>query len=1115
MHVPRIETRTLDETVEALDLGQTPADIVFLSFSDSDLNALARAYDGVPEPKPSLRIASLAALRHPFSIDLYLEKVCARAKLVVVRALGGADYWRYGVDELTALTGRSDLKLALLPGDRRRDARLDEASTLDPDAVLQIWRYFDEGGPENMAACLGFFASVIGGASAAPPPAPVSAFGRFDAACFEAGPGAAHALIVFYRSIYLANDLAPIEALARTLRDKGFAVTSVFVTSLKDEAALSPLRAYLDRQRFDVVLNATAFSARLDMSEGTALDALDAPIMQVVLAGMSLDAWRASQRGLGPSDLAMHVALPEIDGRILSRAISFKAASERDARTEFAAVAHRPLADRVEFAAELACRWASLRRKAPSDKRLACVLPDYPARGGRTGYAVGLDTPASAVVICETLRAAGYDVACGLDAPSLIAVLAEGPLEAALTLAEYELLLASTPSDFRQSLLAAWGEPADDRDAIDGAFQFRFVRLGKLIVTVQPDRGDAPSRKGDYHNLNLPPRHAYVAFYFWLTRKEKVDAIIQLGAHGTLEWLPGKAVALSETCAPEVLLGATPVIYPFIVNNPGEAAQAKRRISAVAIGHLTPPLIAAGSHGATLALEGLFDEFAEAQALDPRRARAIAALILEQGRDSGLLKECAADGKPPEEALVALDAWLCDLKEMRIGDGLHVFGRSPESADGFAAGLNLDAAARDSLSERVAASGAAESLGLLRALGGRFVPPGPAGAPARGRLDVLPTGRNLYAIDPRAAPTRNAWEIGRRAAEEICTRYAQDHGEWPKRIVLDLWGSATMRTGGDDLAQAFALIGCRPMWDAASTRVSGFEVLPLGMLGRPRVDVTLRISGLFRDVFPTQISLFSAAVRAVAALEESAEDNPLAGLQGERLARIFGAAPGSYGVGLGARIARGEWAERSELAEAYLAATSHAYEGEGEAREAAAEFRTKVAGAEAFVHAQDLPGQDALDADAFAEHEGGFAAAAAETGAKPALYHLDSTVPGAPKIRSLAQEIARALRGRAANPRWLQGQMRHGHRGAAEIAQSLDNLYCFAALTDAVASAQFDLMFDATLGDDSVRAFLVDANHQAASHMAGVFQEAARRGFWLSRRNSAMRILASVMQEAA
>jgi cobaltochelatase CobN len=1115
VHIPRIEVRSLDETVEAVDLGQTPADIVLLSFSDSDLNAMARAYDAASEPKPTLRLASLVALRHPFSIDLYLEKVCSRAKLVVARVLGGADYWRYGVDELAALARRQGLKLALSPGDRRADARLEEASTLLADEVAQIWRYFDEGGRKNMAACLAFFARLIGAGGHAPAPEPVSAFGRFDDACFDAAPSAPHALIVFYRSIYLANDLMPIEALAREIAAKGFSTTSVYVTSLKDEDALSPLRVLLQRQSFDVVLNATAFSARLDESEGTIFDALDAPVLQVVLAGIGVEAWRASPRGLGPGDLAMHVALPEIDGRILTRAISFKAAAPRDAMTEFSAVAHQPLSDRVAFVAELAAAWVRLRLKRPAEKRLACVLPDYPARGGRMGYAVGLDTPASAVGIAETLRAAGYDVAGCLDARALIAALSEGPLEATMTLAEYEAEFASAPQSFRRSLLAAWGEASEDPHAIDGAFRYRFVRLGELIVAVQPDRGDPARRKGDYHDVALAPRHAYVAFYFWLTRRERVDAVIQLGAHGTLEWLPGKSVALSETCSPEIVLGPTPVVYPFIVNNPGEAAQAKRRISAATIGHLTPPLIAARSHGAALELEALFDEYAEAQALDPRRARIIAALILERGATTGLLRECAAEGKAPEEALIALDAWLCDLKDMRVGDGLHVFGRSPESAEGFVVGLDLDVGTAEMLAGRIAACGAAESLGLLRGLSGRFVPPGPAGAPARGRLDVLPTGRNLYAIDPRSAPTRNAWEIGRRAAEEVLARYVQDHGEWPKRIVLDLWGSATMRTGGDDLAQAFAHLGCRPTWDAASNRVSGFEVLPLAMLGRPRVDVTLRISGLFRDVFPSQIALFAAAVRAVAALEESADDNPLAGLDGAAPARVFGAAPGAYGVGLGRRIAQGDWAERAELAEAYFAATSHAYDGGDAGLEAGAAFRARVADADAFVHSQDLPGQDALDADAIAEHEGGFAAAAALVGANPALYHLDATAPGAPKVRSLEQEIARALRGRAANPRWIRGQMRHGYRGAAEIAQSLDNLFCFAALTDAVRSEQFDLMFDATLGDDLVRTFLVDANRDAARHMASVFEAASSRGFWLTRRNSSAGILASLAKEAA
>ena len=1115
MHILRIETRSLDETVGPVDLGQTPADVVFLSFSDSDLNALARAYDSAPEPKPTLRLASLAALRHPYSIDLYLERVCARAKLVVARVLGGADYWRYGVDELAALARKEGIKLVFLPGDRRADARLDQASTLAPEAIIEIWRYFDEGGPHNMAGCLARLATELGAAKRAPSPAPVSAFGRFEATCHDAAPGAPRALIVFYRSIYLAGDLAPIEVLASALAGQGFVTTTVYVSSLKDEAVIAPLRALIASEDFDVVLNATAFSARLDDGEGTVLDSIDAPVLQVVLAGVAEDAWRASQRGLGPADLAMHVALPEIDGRILSRAVSFKAVDARDAATEFGAVTHRPLADRVAFVAELASAWARLRLKPPADKRLACVLPDYPARGGRTGYAVGLDTPASAAAIAGILRSAGYDVTTDCDAANLITVLSERLLEPTLSLEEYKAELAASPVEFQNAVRAAWGEPAADPCLIDGAFRFRFVRLGKLIVAVQPDRGDPVRRKGDYHDLTLAPRHSYVAFHFWLTRRERIDALIQLGAHGTLEWLPGKAVALSSSCAPEVLLGPTPVIYPFIVNNPGEAAQAKRRIGAATVGHLTPPLIVAGSHGAALELEGLFDEYSEAQGLDPRRARAIAALILERGGETGLLGECAADGKPPEEALITLDAWLCDLKDMRIGDGLHVFGRSPEAADGFAAGLMLDADAAETLNERVAACGAAESLGLLRALGGRFLPPGPAGAPARGRLDVLPTGRNLYALDPRSVPTRNAWEIGRRAAEEVLARYAQDHGEWPKRIVLDLWGSATMRTGGDDLAQAFALIGCRPSWDVASNRVGGFEILPLAMLGRPRVDVTLRISGLFRDVFPSQIALFSAAVRAVAGLAESAEDNPLAAFQGTALVRVFGAAPGAYGVGLGRRIAEGDWSERAELAEAYLAATSHAYDGEGEGFEAAAAFRERVAGAEAFVHAQDLPGQDALDADAFSEHEGGFAAAAECLGARPALYHLDSTAPGAPKVRPLKQEIARSLRGRAANPRWLAGQMRHGHRGAAEIAQSLDNLYAFAALTDAVSSGQFDLLFDATLGDEAVRAFFVRANRPAARHMALVFEEAARRGFWRSRRNSCRSILTSLLREAA
>jgi cobaltochelatase CobN len=1117
MHIARIETRSLDETTPAVDLDQSPADVAFLSFSDSDLASLAAAWERAADRSPSLRLANLASLKHPFSVDLYVEKVCAKARLVLVRLLGGMDYWRYGVDELAAAARARGIELAIVPGDRFEDERLDAASTIGVDDLRRLWRYFEEGGPDNLAACLQFIAHRLGSPSSAPPPRTVAPFGLYDNGRREGTSKAPRALIVFYRSILMAGDAAPIDALAQALAARGMGVSSVYVTSLKDLEVQSPLASLLSRTPFDVVLNATAFSARLDAGGGV-LDAADAPVLQVILAGSSSEQWAGSTRGLGAADLAMHVVLPEIDGRIVTRAISFKEETRRSERLEFTQISHAPARDRIAYVADLAAAWARLRRTAPRARTIACVLSDYPAKGGRVGYAVGLDTPRSVLAIAEALREADYDIDALASEAGLIQHLSSGSSEPVLSLEEYERALAQMPDDFVHSVRSKWGESSADPAVRDGAFHFRFSRAGKLIVAVQPDRGHGETRKGEYHDANLAPRHAYIAFYLWLRQVERIDAMVHCGTHGTLEWLPGKSVALSASCAPEVVLGPVPVVYPFIVNNPGEAAQAKRRIGAVTIGHLTPPLIAAGSHGVAAELEALFDEYAQAQSLDPRRARAIAGLILERAQQGGLSEECAATGLDPEAALLRLDAWLCDLKDMRIGEGLHVFGRQADATsrvENLAILLEQSGADAAAIGERLEACAESEMRGLLAALDGRFVAPGAAGAPARGRLDVLPTGRNLFAIDPRAAPTRTAWEIGRRTAEEVVARYAGDHGEWPRRIVLDLWGSATMRTGGDDIAQAFAFLGVRPLWDHASNRVSGYEILPLAMIGRARIDVTLRISGLFRDVFPAQIALLHRAIQDVAALEEGHPDNPLAAFAGAPLQRIFGAAPGRYGVGLAAKLAKGDWVDRRELGEAYLDATSHAYDGNGEGREARQAFRGSVAAADAFVHAQDMPGQDVLDSDAFAEHEGGFAAAAQLLSGKPELYHADTTQPQKSVVRPLAQEIARALRGRALNPRWIAGQMRHGHRGAAEIAETLDNLFAYAALTDSAPSRYFDLLFEATCGDERVRAFLLGANPQAARGMAERFEEAQRRGLWISRRNSSADILDEMRKAAA
>ena len=1133
MHLLRIDSHSIDGTAEAVDLGQSPADIVALSFTDTDLSILAAAWESCPEAFPSLRLANLAALRHPYSVDLYVEKVLSRARFVLVRLLGGVDYWRYGIDELAALARSRGMQLAIVPGDQHPDVRLEQASTLPPDILQRIWGYFAAGGVENASACLRFIAGQLtlpavqndrltgrddrAQQTSAPSTEPedrcetlVPPFGYFAPAVRSGLPDQPLALIVCYRAWMLADDTAPVVAQADALAIRGFRVTAVYVTSLKDAAAAVPLRALLTSDRPDVVLNMTAFSARTDAG-GSVLDHADAPVFQLALSGGNREQWTGSRLGLGPTDLAMNVVLPELDGRILTGAISFKGETSRNPDLEFTRLVHQPDALGIDHAAELALGWARLARTPRGERRIACIVSDYPAKAGRAGYAVGLDTPRSVIAIAERLAEHGFSVASPGDAATLVTALTAGEPHATLSVADYERQLVTLPARFVEPLHAAWGDPCADDAVHERAFRFRFVRAGRLLIAVQPDRGSRSARKAEYHDANLPPRHSYVAFYLWLRMVEQVHAIIHCGTHGTLEWLPGKAVALSEACAPRAVLGPVPLIYPFIVNNPGEAAQAKRRTAAVTIGHLTPPLMAAGSHGAASELEGLFDEYAEAQSLDPRRATRLAELIMTRARETGLAEESAIPpDMDPREALPRLDAWLCDLKDMRIGDGLHVFGQAPDASRRADTVRSLAAIAGPDdalpIARLLDSCEEAEMRGLLAALDGRFVPPGPAGAPERGRIDVLPTGRNLYSVDPRAVPTRTAWEIGRRTAEAMLTRHIQDHGEWPRQVVLDIWGSATMRTGGDDLAQALALLGVRPRWDEGSSRVAGFDILPLAVLNRPRVDVTLRMSGLFRDVFPAKIALFADVVRQVGALDEAPEDNPLAASVrsggGDAGQRIFGAAPGAYGIGLSGTLANGEWTAQNDLGEAYLQATTHAYGIDGEGIPAAPAYRAIVARSDAYLHVQDLPGQDILNADAFAEHGGGFAAAAASLGNHPALYHIDTTEAEHAKVRTLHEELARVTRARATNPRWLAGQMRHGFRGAAEIAETVDNFFAYAALTDATTDTQFDLLFDATIGDEAVRDFLTSANPAAATAIAERFEEAIRRGLWTTRRNS-------------
>lgn len=1075
MHIVFRERHGLEETETPFDLGQDPADIAVLSFSDSDLGAFAAAWHRAAADDPAfprLRLANLVALRHPVSVDTYIERTLGGAKAILVRLIGGEGYWAYGLSGLQDLARRTGAQLAVLPADGRPDATLDSYSTLPADILRDMARLCDEGGVDAARAALAHLALAMGYKAApalAPPPLP--ACGIYGA--MAPLTDVPRIPIVFYRSYLAAADTGPIDALIQGLKQAGFNGYGLFLPSLKTPHAAQWVAAHLAAHPPAAIINATAFSATGD-NGATPLDAPGVPVFQVALSTARRKDWAASERGLSPADLAMHVALPEVDGRIFAGVVSFKSPSRRDEALQYARFVHRADAERIQAVIGRIAAWHRLAMAKAGERKLALVLSTYPGRAEQMAHAVGLDALASANAVLADLQAAGYGAAPIEGLPERLQASHE-----CWPVAAYEQALAQLPPVLQASVLECWGAPETDAAARAGQFYFPVVRSGNIMISLQPERGNVRAREVQYHDLSAPPRHAYVAFYLWL-RAQNIHALVHMGAHGTLEWLPGKSAALSSACWPEALSAGLPVIYPFIVNDPGEAAQAKRRLGALTLGHLPPPMAASAVPEHLARLEALLDEYATADGLDPPRRNRLIQTIRDEARAKGVEQDLdlAADASLAE-AVTRIDRFVCDLKESRFGDGLHVFGRG--------------------------ACGPAEMSGLLTALAGRRVAPGPSGSPARGRRDVLPTGRNMFAVDPRAIPTRAAYTQGVKLAEELLRRHLQDQGDWPKSLLIDLWGSATMRTAGEEFSMALHLAGLAPQWDEASTRVNGFEILPPAILGRPRIDITLRVSGLFRDVFPHLAQLFGAGAEALAAREEAFGENPYT----QCGPRVFGPRPGQYGLAMGDAPVTFTPEARAVAADAWLNGASWSIGTDGVSRDTPEAFRQRLAGTEGFVHAQDLPETDVLLAADYAAHEGGIAAAlsALELSAPP-LYHLDATTPDQPRARLLREEIARVVRARAANPDWIKGMMAHGFRGAAEMAATLEHMAAFANLAGAVPAHLFDLYFTATLGQQAVRAFIARENPAALARMWDVFGRLQAAGLWDTRNNAIIAALA-------
>ena len=1247
MHLLKIdESGALYDSDEAVDLGQPGGDIVVLTSADTEVALLAAAVRSCHQAGQTLdvRIANYLSLTHPYSVDLYIQNTIAAARLVVVRLLGGTAYWSYGTQQLRAIAEAGNTEVIFLSGDGKPDPELDYLSSASAADCVALTAYLDAGGSDNAVAFLQALQDRLDGTQVAPPPQPLLRAGIYwpGLPVPELNNLTAHwqddapvVALVFYRALVQAGDLAPIDQMIKSCQAQGLNPLPLFAASLKEVETAAIIADLLTRAGVSVILNATSFAVSDPAAAGDAavsmrsvgpFGAVDAPVLQIVLASNRQADWEQSSAGLTARDLAMNVALPELDGRVLARAIGFKQPLVKDPLTHAMTTGFDSLPERADYVASLAAAWARLRATPPPAKKLGLILANYPNRDGRIANGVGLDTPQSVYEVLHLLAAEGYELGHLPDSGAdLINALRAGPTNASwqgrestvfLSLANYQAAFATLPDALREDITERWGAASAD-PMFDGSdFRLPILTYGNVAVGVQPARGYNIDPKATYHAPDLVPPHNYLAFYIWLRQQWQSHAVVHFGKHGNLEWLPGKALALSSTCYPEAILGPMPHFYPFIVNDPGEGAQAKRRTAAVILDHLTPPMTQADSHGSMAEIESQMDEYYEAAGMDRARSEALLADILARAERAGIATDCGiASGDDAAEKLLKLDNFLCDLKELQIRDGLHVFGISPTGqlatelltqilrtprgdGDGcnasllraLAGDLGLDGDGFDpltaeraelwtgprpqqlialspdvwrsagdtverldtlagqlvagqvpppgpkagliieqtlpSLRENLTACGPMESAALLRGLAGRFIPPGASGAPTRGRPEVLPTGRNFFSIDSRALPTPVAWRLGWASAEALLQRYLLDHGNWPKSMVLSAWGTSNMRTGGDDLAQALALMGVQPQWDRNSRRVTGFDVIPADVLGRPRVDVSLRCSGFFRDAFPAQMSLLDRAVRVVADLDELEDINPLAASARREHAelqrrghdsavarrastmRIFSAKPGAYGAGLQTLIDEGIWDRRADFAEAFLVWSSYAYGDQLDGIGARDQLEARLAGADAVLHNQDNREHDILDSDDYYQFAGGLSAAVAHlSGCDVPVYHNDHSLPERPVIRTLAEEISRVVRGRASNPKWIAGAMRHGYRGAFEMAATVDYLFAFAATTHQVAEHHFTALFEAYIEDDQVREFLEDANDAAYADMLARFEEAISRGLWTPRKNSLHRQL--------
>jgi cobaltochelatase CobN len=1210
----------------------------FVTTADTEILATAAAVGRLPDGFPEVRCANPGGAPDPADL---LDDLLDGARVVLCRILGGRRGWPDGFELLRERCAANGIALLCLGGEAAPDAEMTALSLAPAGAVAQAGEYLRHGDVENIEQLLRFLADtfLLEGFGFEPPhEVPdlgvyMPGFGDMpiDEALAMLEPGRPTIGVCFYRSHRLTGNTAFVDRLCEALAQAGANALAVWSYTLRRDAdgevpALALLEGHVDA--LIVTMLATGGSGAADASiapasapdgagpawqewDAAALARLDVPVFQAVCATSTRAAWEASDSGLQPLDAATQVAIPEFDGRIGAGVISFKERDAEGSPVGAAVPSYVAEPERCARVAKLAVRHASLRRLPAAQRRVAMLLTSFPTKHARIGMAVGLDTPASALKVLDAFHDDGMQVdrpyahgdelmraliETGAHDPEFVTDEQLAGATLRLPVADYVAWYETLPASLRESIEERWGPPPGDRFVEGGDFVIAGLELGNVLVAIQPPRGYGEDPVGIYHDPELPPTHHYLASYRFIDAAWGADAIVHLGKHGTLEWTPGKMLALSAACAPDAALGDMPLIYPFVVNDPGEGVQAKRRAHAVIIDHLVPPMMRADTYDELAELETLLDEYARVEVLDPSKLPALASRIWAAIEAANLQSDLGVDERPDDvsELVGHIDGYLCEVKDIQIKDGLHVLGEAPEGEQllglvsamlrigsgevaglrgAVAAALGVDPEAEDRtgvdrleasqrallevLAEREwdasAAVGVCEAVlgqrdggvertlafaceqivprirgthaelhNLIAALHGRHVPAGPSGAPTRGRADVLPTGRNFYSVDPRSLPSELSYEVGVRLADALIERHRAETGELPKMIGLVAWGTSAMRTHGDDIAEALALLGVKPIWNRESRRVTGIEVVPLEELGRPRLDVTIRISGFFRDAFPNLVTLLDDAIATVAALDEPAELNYVAAhsrADAERLAaelgaseawrrattRVFGSKPGTYGAGLLQLLDSRDWRGDADLAEVYAAWGGYAY-GRGldgaPAREA---MRDAYARIEVAVKNVDSREHDILDSDDYYQYHGGMVATVrALTGTEPAAYLGDTSDPSRVINRTLAEETRRVFRARVANPRWVASMIRHGYKGAAELAATVDYLFGYDATTGVAEDWMYEQVAERYLLDADVAAFFSASNPWAARSIAERLLEAADRGMWTTPRDGTL-----------